>query len=135
MSIEVQNMFVFTKGNNKIKATATVKFNGMIISDIKLIEGRSGFFVGMPSRSYEKDGETKWVDIVRIEDESDREKLNEAVLNAFYTKRTELNMAPDGSRVKKSSPKTSAPAMKSDTEWFDDGKDKKSGDNSWEQGW
>lgn len=44
------------EGGNKLKAVASITFDGeFVVNEIKIIEGRSGFFIGMPSR-ISKDG-------------------------------------------------------------------------------
>lgn len=120
-NIKIENVFVVMKEGTKIKGNAVVNIDGIIVSDVKIIQGKSGLFVGLPSRSYEKDGETKWSDTVRFENVEDQEAVTQAVLNAFYSKRAEMNIAPDGSRVRREQPekKNPAPAIKSDKEWFD----------------
>lgn len=120
-NLKVENVFVVMKEGTKIKGNATVNIDGIIVNDIKVIQGKSGLFVGLPSRSYEKDGETKWVETIRFENVEDQEAVTQAVLNAFYAKRAEYNIAPDGSKVRKepSEKKPAAPAIKSDKEWFD----------------
>ena len=39
---------------------------GIEYFDWRLMKGANGIFIGPPNRSYEKDGETKWSDYIRI---------------------------------------------------------------------
>lgn len=135
--MEVISMFLTTKSQSKIKAMATVNINGLLISDVKVVEGKTGLFVGLPSRVYEKDGESKWIDIVKFADEENRNAFVQVVLNAFYSKRAEAGIAPDGNKVykTKAEPPTSsaAPAIRSDNDWFDQSGEKKN--EGWGDGW
>jgi DNA-binding cell septation regulator SpoVG len=43
---------------------------GIEFHEFRLISGSNGMFIGSPSRSYEKDGETKYSDYIRITDKN-----------------------------------------------------------------
>jgi DNA-binding cell septation regulator SpoVG len=65
--------------SGKLLAGFNVVLEGVMeISGCKLIEGPSGNFVAMPSRSYEKGGETKYQNLVYIIDKDLQNAINEA---------------------------------------------------------
>ena|ERR1041385_8767318 len=66
MTAKIVRMTPFTNGKSKTKAFFTVAVGDFEIADMKLIEGKNGYFVGFPSRSYEaKDGTTKYTETVK----------------------------------------------------------------------
>jgi len=67
MATQVKIKYMNTKGmKGKLKAFFTVVLGSLEISDMKLVDGANGLFLGFPSRSYEQNGETKWTEIVRL---------------------------------------------------------------------
>lgn len=69
------------KGNNKLKAYATVVFdNSFIVRDLKIIEGNDGYFISMPSRRT-KDGSFR--DIAHPLNTDMRTALEEAIINKY----------------------------------------------------
>ena len=70
------------KGDWKnVKAFFSVKTEeGIEISGFKLVDGRNGLFVSVPSKKSEKDG--KWYDEVRMPQEL-RDKLQEKALKEY----------------------------------------------------
>ena len=68
----------------KVKAFVDVKTaEGFEIKGFKVVEGSNGLFVGMPSESYEEDGETKWRNLVYINDTA-RSNFEASVLNRYH---------------------------------------------------
>jgi len=59
-------------GQGVTKGWFTLVVNDFEINDCSLVKGAKGDFIGFPSRSYEKDGETKYSSIVWIPDEQRR---------------------------------------------------------------
>lgn len=58
--------------------------SGIVIKDCALVYKTDGTrFIGLPQRSYEKDGEKKYIDVVQIPDKATREKFNVQVLDAL----------------------------------------------------
>ena len=93
-AVGVRNFNKVKNGQGKLKAFADVMFSlrddgdaVFTVSGCKLLEGQNGLFVAMPSESYEnKDGETKWKNIVYIDVKEDEDaralqnSINEVVL-------------------------------------------------------
>ena len=65
----------------KMKAVASVTFDGeFVVHDIKVIDGRNGLFIAMPSK---KMGEGDFRDIAHPLTSETRNKIKEAILNAY----------------------------------------------------
>ena len=70
--------YIPNKSGGKVKAFFDVSIDMMVdgvlipggleVKGLKLIEGEKGMFIGSPSKKYEKDGETKYLDDVWITD-------------------------------------------------------------------
>lgn len=71
--------------DNKTVAFARVTLGGLfVLNDIKVIEGSSGLFLGMPSRKgKDQNGEDKYFDIFFPITKEAREELQTAVINAY----------------------------------------------------
>lgn len=74
------------EGNTKMFGiTATLCVDGVEVldlNDISVIDGEKGMYIGLPRRSYQKDGETKHVRFVYPKGEQSA-ALTEAVLGYF----------------------------------------------------
>lgn len=69
------------KEDTKLKAVATLTIeNGLAIHDIKVIDGKDGLFISMPSKKT-PDGEYK--DIVHPINSEVREQIKTAVITAY----------------------------------------------------
>ena len=65
----------------KMKAVASVTFDGeFVVHDIKVIDGRNGLFIAMPSK---KMGEGDFRDIAHPLTSETRHKIKEAILDAY----------------------------------------------------
>ena len=60
------------------KAFFVADLGVLSIENMKLIEGSNGLFLGFPSRSYEANGETKWVDLVKLARDSNGKYTSQA---------------------------------------------------------
>lgn len=68
-------------GDSNLKAFADVSFAGaFIVKGIKVVEGKKGLFVSMPS---EKGKDGKWYDTAHPLTKEFREALSEVVLEAY----------------------------------------------------
>lgn len=68
-------------GDEKLKAFATVTFdNCFLVRDLKIINGKKGFFVAMPSRKM-KDGTFK--DIAHPLNNATRQQLESTILEEY----------------------------------------------------
>jgi DNA-binding cell septation regulator SpoVG len=67
-------------GRGKIKGWFTLVARDLEINDCTLVEGGKGDFIGLPQRSYQKDGETKYTAIVFIPDKDRRYAFNDWAL-------------------------------------------------------
>jgi stage V sporulation protein G len=69
--------------SNKLKAYASVTFdNSFVIHNIKVIEGKAGLFIAMPSRKT-KSGEMK--DVAHPINSDFRERMQNAILEAYQS--------------------------------------------------
>lgn len=68
-------------GESNLKAFCDVSFAGVfMVKGIRVVEGKNGLFVGMPSRKGKDD---KWYDTAYPLTREFREALNEVVLGAY----------------------------------------------------
>lgn len=78
MKIKVENFRSFSSGNTE--GFADVTLDGEVtICDVRLINGKNGFFAAMPSRK-EKDG--KYHENVRIMSPELKDRITEALMGA-----------------------------------------------------
>ena len=78
--IEIANIYRLD-GSSSLKAFCDIVVSGLVlIKGIRIVEGRNGLFVRMPSRTG-KDG--KWYESIRPMSKEIRETLNEIVIKAF----------------------------------------------------
>ena len=69
------------KADGKMKAVASITINGeFVVHDIKVIEGKEGYFISMPSKKT-PDGEFK--DIVHPINTETRESISTQVIEAY----------------------------------------------------
>lgn len=81
MKISDVRIRIVKKDDNKLKAVASITIDEcFVVHDIKVIEGREGLFISMPSRKT-PDGEYK--DIVHPINTETREQIRDAVLEAY----------------------------------------------------
>ncbi len=57
--------------------------SGMLISGMKLFNGKNGNFVSFPERPYQSGDETKYAKIISIPDRERSDKFNTSVLDAL----------------------------------------------------
>lgn len=81
MKITDVRIRLVTKEDSKLKAVASITIDEcFVVHDIKVIEGKEGFFISMPSKKT-PDGEYR--DIVHPINTETREKIIEEVLEAY----------------------------------------------------
>ncbi len=81
MKITDVRIRLVTKEDSKLKAVASITIDEcFVVHDIKVIEGKEGFFISMPSKKT-PDGEYR--DIVHPINTETREKIIEEVLKAY----------------------------------------------------
>ena len=81
MKITDVRIRLVTKEDRKLKAVASITIDEcFVVHDIKVIEGKEGFFISMPSKKT-PDGEYR--DIVHPINTETREKIIEEVLKAY----------------------------------------------------
>ena len=79
--MEVTEVRVFPVEEEKLKAYVTIIFDDcFVIRDLKVINGKSGLFVAMPSRK-RKDGTFK--DLAHPLDNGTRKKIEEKILAEY----------------------------------------------------
>lgn len=82
--MEIKNLRKI-EGTGRTKAYFSVSWPGKFtINDCSLVEGNDGgYFVGMPQKSYTKDGNKKYSYVVWIDDKSMLEKIRKAATEAY----------------------------------------------------
>lgn len=81
MKISDVRIRIVDKEGSKLKAVASITIDEcFVIHDIKIIEGREGFFISMPSRKT-PDGEYR--DIVHPINTETREQIISVILEAY----------------------------------------------------
>lgn len=81
MKISDVRIRLVEKDGSKLKAVASITIDEcFVIHDIKIIEGKEGFFISMPSRKT-PDGEYR--DIVHPINTETREQIISAILKAY----------------------------------------------------
>ncbi len=81
-----------TKENDRLKAVASVVFDEcFVLHDIKIIDGKLGLFIAMPSRKT-PDGEYK--DIAHPLNTETRDEINRKVLEAYEKSLLEAGASP-----------------------------------------
>lgn len=69
------------QGEDKLKAVASVTIeDSIVIHDIKVIDGKEGYFISMPNK---KTPDGKYKDIVHPIKNEIREQMKEAILKAY----------------------------------------------------
>jgi len=87
MSGAVSSVRVNLSKKGKVKAMVTVTlFDLVVVTGIRVVEGEKGLFLGMPQR---KEGEGSYKDVVYPLDQTAREGLTAAVLEAYEVKAKE----------------------------------------------
>ena len=80
LDIEIANIYRFD-GDGSIKAFCDIIVsNIMLIKGVRILEGRNGLFIRMPSKQG-KDG--RWYESIRPMSKEIRSALNEIVIKAF----------------------------------------------------
>lgn len=81
MKISDVRLRLVKKDENRLKAVASITIDEcFVVHDIKVIDGREGYFISMPSRKT-PDGEYK--DIVHPINTETREQIRAAILAAY----------------------------------------------------
>lgn len=81
MSITDIRVRIVNNDNDKLKAVASITIDDeIVVHDIKVINGRDGYFLSMPSR---KTNEGEFKDIVHPIKTEVREMLKEKILAAY----------------------------------------------------
>ena len=81
MNITDVRVRIVKKEDSKLKAVASITIDDcFVVHDIKVIEGKEGYFISMPSKKT-PDGEYR--DIVHPINTETREKIIEEVLKAY----------------------------------------------------
>lgn len=100
-SVKAKITWVNSKLDSSKKASASVTIaDSFTVNDLSVMEGSKGLFVSMPQRSYEKNGEKKYLEIAHPVNAEMRKAINDAVLGAYSQKMAQessnaQNIAPD----------------------------------------
>lgn len=79
--MEITDVRVFPVGDEKLKAFASIVLDScFMVNDIKVIRGRDGLFISMPSRR-KRNG--KFKDVAHPLNQETRRRLEEAVIAAY----------------------------------------------------
>ena len=79
-----------------IKASFTVAFQKLELNDCKLVQGKDGLFFSPPSRKYEKDGQTKYVNFFWISNETLRKAIESSALEQMAKEQAKTQQAASG---------------------------------------
>lgn len=91
--MEITEVRVYLRNEPKIKAVCNVTFdNCFVVKGIKVVEGKNGYIVGMPSF---KGRNGQYRDIAHPINSEMRKKMEEAVLNS-YKEELEKQTKPSG---------------------------------------
>jgi stage V sporulation protein G len=71
----------FNNTGSIVKAFADIDYEGLIITSLRVIDGKQGLFVSMPR---EKGKDDKYYDIVRASDIVIKSNIEKAVLDTYY---------------------------------------------------
>ena len=78
---------VIQNPKGKVKAFASVNIpteaGDISVNDIRVIDGKNGLFISLPTRPYEEDGETKYATIVYIDDEELFNTVQDCILDEY----------------------------------------------------
>ena len=86
MKITDVRVRMVTKDDAKLKAVASITIDDcFVVHDIKVINGKDGLFISMPSR---KTPEGEYKDIVHPINTDTREHIRTAILNAYNSAET-----------------------------------------------
>ena len=77
------NVIPNPKGKVKAFASITIEQGALTINDIRVIDGKNGLFISLPTRPYEEDGETKYATIVYVSDEKLYKEIEDCVLDEY----------------------------------------------------
>ena len=83
LNVTIKRFHKFENGSS-LKAFADVVVNDvLLIKGLKIVEGRNGMFVSMPSEQSSKD--KKWYETVRILKPEVRQSVFDQIISAYYT--------------------------------------------------
>lgn len=78
--IEVARLYRVENNGSPLKAFVDVAINQVLVKGVRIVEGKNGLFITMP-QAQGKDG--KWYPTTMLLDESLKEELQQAVLEAY----------------------------------------------------
>ena len=103
--MEITEVRIFLRNEEKLKAYATVTFdNAFVVRNLKVIQGKQGMFVAMPSRKL-SDGSYK--DVAHPINNDMRDKIESKVMEAYKQKANDPN-AQVGEREDVDTPESSS---------------------------
>lgn len=79
----ISNVKCYPRDHKTVKASGSFTIAKAFDVKFTLIKGPDGLFVGLPSRTYEKDGETKRSYEVYCSDEDVRREMTAAIISAY----------------------------------------------------
>jgi len=83
VEVEITDVRVFPVGDEKLKAYVSIVFDRcFMVNDIKVIRGREGLFISMPSRK-KRNGEFK--DVAHPLNQETRRRVEERILAEYET--------------------------------------------------
>jgi stage V sporulation protein G len=82
--MEITEVQIYPVADRMLKAYAAVTFDDcFVVRDMKVIQGRKGIFVAMPSR---RQADGRYKDIAHPLDTRTRERIQEKVLRVYWEK-------------------------------------------------
>lgn len=86
MNIRIDKINLVKKQDSKVKAFCSVVIGDILINNIKLMEGKSGMFIALPSKTVEFRGNTSYVPYCEIVDKKLLQEVHHAVYTAYMEK-------------------------------------------------
>ena len=81
LTIRVHRLYRFGEENRPLKAFVDLSINNaLIISGVRVVDGREGLFVSMPR---EQGKDQKWYDKVRFMEKTIKDHVSDVVLKAY----------------------------------------------------
>lgn len=97
MNITSVRVGIIPNPKNSIVGMATIEIDRcLVLSSMKIVEGKNGLFVSMPSmKGKDKEGKDGYRDVYYFMDKSKIDKLNDVII-AEYIKKSGESMEPVG---------------------------------------
>ena len=86
MNIRIDKINLVKKQDSKVKAFCSVVIGDILINNIRLMEGKSGMFLSLPSKTVEYGGKERYIPYCDIVDKKLLQEVHHAVYTAYMEK-------------------------------------------------